>query len=378
MVMGTASTMACCAEAMGMMLPGGAAIPAVMADRIRNAEATGARAVAVAAEGLTPDKVMTQASMENALTMLLAVGGSTNALIHLTAIAARLGFELDLDGFDRMGRKTPVLVDLKPTGQGYMEDLYRAGGATTIMRQLKPLLNLDALTITGRTLGEELDAAPPGWDQKVVRPFDNPIYKDGAMVVLRGNLAPNGAIIKQCAAAQSLLQHEGRAVVFSSLADLAQRVDDPDLDVTADDILVLQNSGPKGVPGMPESGYLPIPKKLAQQGVKDMVRVSDARMSGTAFGTIVLHVSPESAIGGPLALVRSGDRIRLDTAGRRIDVLVSDEELAVRRAAWVAPPVKPEDLRGYRKLYMEDVEQAERGADFAFMRAPTRGIVPRA
>ena len=378
MVMGTASTMACCAEAMGMMIPGGAAIPAVMADRIRNAEETGARAVAIAAEGLTPDKVMTQAAFENALTMLLAVGGSTNALIHMAAIAARLGVERDLEGCDRMGRKTPVLVDLKPTGQGYMEDLYRAGGATTIMRELKPLLNLDALTITGRTLGENLDAAPRGWDQKVVRRFDDPIYKDGAMVVLRGNLAPNGAIIKQCAASQPLLQHEGRAVVFSSLADLANRIDDPALDVVADDILVLQNSGPKGVPGMPESGYLPIPKKLAEQGVTDMVRVSDARMSGTAFGTIVLHVSPESAVGGPLALVKNGDRIRLDTAGRRIDLLVSDEELAARRAAWVAPEPKPEDRRGYRKLYMEDIEQAERGVDFAFMRAPTRGVVPRA
>jgi dihydroxy-acid dehydratase len=377
MVMGTASTMACCAEAMGMMLPGGAAIPAVMADRIRHAEATGARAVALAAEGLTPDRVMTPAALENALTMLLAIGGSTNALIHLTAIAARLGYEVDLERFDEMGRRTPVLVDLKPTGKGYMEDLYRAGGATTILRQLKPMLALDALTVTGRTLGENLDAAAPDWDQTVVRPFGDPVYAGGAMAILRGNLAPGGAVVKQCAASQSLLQHEGRAVVFSSLADLAERIDDPDLDVAAEDILVLQNAGLRGVPGMPESGYLPIPKKLALKGVRDMVRISDARMSGTAFGTVVLHVSPESAIGGPLALVRTGDRIRLDTAGRRLDLLVSDEELAARRAAWQPPPPRPEDQRGYRRLYVEQVEQAEHGGDFAFMRPPVRGRIPR-
>jgi len=378
MVMGTASTMACCAEAMGMMLPGGAAIPAVMADRIRHAEATGARAVAMAAERLTPERIMTPAALENALTMLLAIGGSTNALIHLTAIAARLGYEVDLERFDAMGRRTPVLVDLKPTGQGYMEDLYRAGGATTVMRELRPLLALDALTVTGRTLGENLDAAAPGWGQSVVRSMADPVYAGGAMAVLRGNLAPGGAVIKQCAASQALLQHEGRAVVFSSLADLAERIDDPGLEVEADDILVLQNAGLRGVPGMPESGYLPIPKKLALRGVRDMVRISDARMSGTAFGTVVLHVSPESAVGGPLALVRTGDRIRLDTAGRRLDLLVSEAELAARRSAWQPPPQRPEDRRGYRWLYQQQVEQAERGGDFAFMRAPARGAIPRA
>jgi dihydroxy-acid dehydratase len=308
----------------------------------------------------------------------------TTAIIEDDAETRRMfaGWLRRAEGFDCVAEYADAeaalltLPDLQP--QVILSDINLPGiNGTECVRQLKPLLNLDALTITGKTLGQDIDDAPPGWDQKVVRRFDDPVYRDGAMVVLRGNLAPSGAIIKQCAAAQSLLQHEGRAVVFSSLADLAERIDDPDLDVNEDDILVLQNSGPKGVPGMPESGYLPIPKKLAQRGVKDMVRVSDARMSGTAFGTIVLHVSPESAVGGPLALVKSGDRIRLDTAGRRIDLLVSDEELAARRAAWVAPAVKPEDLRGYRKLYMEDVEQAERGVDFAFMRAPTRGVVPR-
>lgn len=370
-VMGTASTMALTVEAMGMMLPGGAAVPAVHAERRRLAEQTGARAVAMAAEGLTPDRIMTPAAFRNALRVLLAVGGSTNALIHLTAMAGRLGIGIDLEGFDKLGRETPVLVDLKPTGQHYMEDLYKAGGLTPILRELGSLIDRACLTVTGRTLGDNIDAAPPSWQQDVIRPLGNPVYANGAMAVLRGNLAPDGAIIKQAAATQSLLQHEGRAVVFDGLPDLAAKLDSPDLDVKPDDILVLRNAGPKGAPGMPEAGYIPIPKKLALQGVKDMVRISDARMSGTAYGTIVLHIAPESAAGGPLALVQTGDRIRLDTEGRRIDLLVDDAELAKRRAA--LPPLPTGDgRRGYEKLYFNSVTQADTGCDFEFAMSEIR------
>ncbi len=376
MVMGTASTMALCTEALGMMLPGGAAIPAVMADRIRNAEATGARAVAIAKEGLTPAKIMTPRAFENALRVLLAISGSTNAIVHFAAMAGRLGIELDLEAFDRLGRETPVLVDLKPTGQNYMEDLYRVGGLTTILREIKPLLHLDALTITGRTLGANIDAAPATMKQDVVRPFKNPIFKEGGMAVLRGNLAPGGAIVKQSAATAKLMQHEGRAVVFDTLEDLAARIDSPDLDVTADDVLVLRNAGPKGAPGMPEAGYIPIPKKLAQKGVKDMVRISDARMSGTAFGSIVLHITPESAVGGPLALVENGDRIRLDVAKRRLELLVSDDELAARRKKWRARKARSGDERGYRKLFLDTVQQADRGCDFDFLAPPATARTP--
>jgi dihydroxy-acid dehydratase len=366
-VMGTASTMALATEALGMMLPGGACIPAVMAERRRHAEETGTRAVAMAAEKLTPDKIMTAAAFRNALRVVLAAGGSTNALVHLTAIAGRCGIHIDLEAFDRMGRETPVLVDLKPTGQGYMEDLHRAGGLAPMLRELTALLDLDAMTVTGKSLGDNLAAAPAAFSQEVIKPFAKPVYASGAMAVLRGNLAPDGAIIKQAAAVQHLLQHEGRAVVFDGLPDLAARLDSPDLDVTADDILVLRNAGPKGAPGMPEAGYIPIPKKLAQQGVKDMVRISDARMSGTAFGTIVLHIAPEAAVGGPLGLVRSGDRIRLDTAGRRIDLLISDAEMASRRAALPKPPTG-DGRRGYERLYFDTVMQADTGCDFDFCR----------
>jgi len=379
MVMGTASTMALCSEALGMMLPQSACIPAVMAERMRNAEASGARAVGLAKERLTPDRIMTPAAFENALRMLLAIGGSTNAIVHLAAMAGRLGIAVDLDAFDRMGRKTPVLVDLKPTGQHYMEDLYKAGGAATILRELKPLLNLDALTVTGKTLGDNIAAAPPSYSgQKVVRPSKNPIFKEGGIAFLRGNLAPEGAIIKQSAMDPKLMRHEGRAVVFESLEDLANRVDDPELDVAAGDVLVLKSAGPKGAPGMPEAGYIPIPKKLAQKGVKDMVRISDARMSGTAFGSIVLHVTPESAVGGPLALVKNGDRIRLDVPARKLELKVSAAELAKRKKAWRAPRARPEDHRGYRRLFMETVTQADRGCDFDFCVPEMTARVPRA
>jgi dihydroxy-acid dehydratase len=366
MVMGTASTMALMAEALGMMLPGGAAIPAVMADRLRHAEATGARAVAMAREGLTPDKIMTPQAFANALRVLLAIGGSTNGLIHMTAVAGRLGIEVDLEACDAMGRETPVLVDLKPSGTGYMEDLHKAGGLTTILREISDLLHLDAMTCTGSTLRENIEAAPADWDQKVVRRRDDPVYSQGGIAVLRGNLCPGTAIIKQSGANPDLMTHSGRAVVFDSLEDMANRIDDPDLDVQADDVLVLRNAGPKGAPGMPESGYIPIPKKLASQGVRDMVRISDARMSGTAFGSVVLHVCPEAAVGGPLALVRDGDMITLDVPNRRLELDVSDEELEKRRADWKAPTLEWAD-RGYPRLHLQHVTQADEGCDLDFL-----------
>jgi dihydroxy-acid dehydratase len=319
---------------------------------------------------------MTPDAFENALRVLLAVGGSTNAIVHLTAMAGRLGIGIDLDGFDRMGRETPVLVDLKPTGQHYMEDLEKAGGLVTVLRELKPLLKLKARTVTGRTLGEDIAAAPSAWKQNVVRPFTNPIFKGGSIAVLHGNLAPGGAIIKQAAMDQRLTRHEGRAVVFESLEDLANRIDDPKLDVSADDILVMKQAGPKGAPGMPEAGYIPIPKKLAQKGLKDMIRISDARMSGTAFGAIVLHVTPESAAGGPLALVRNGDRIRLDVPARKLELLVSDAELKARRRSWKPPRPRKDDARGYRKLFLDTVTQADRGCDFDFLAQPGTIRVP--
>jgi dihydroxy-acid dehydratase len=376
-VMGTASTMACIAEALGITVPGGASPPAVTADRMRIAELTGAQAVEMARTGLTIDKVLTAKAFENAMRVLLAIGGSTNGIVHLTAIAGRLGFEVDLKGLDRMGRETPVLVDLKPSGQHYMEDFHAAGGMTTLLRELKPLLHLDALTVTGRTLGEELERAAPPFAQDVVRPRANPIYPQGGIAVLEGNLAPGGAIIKQSAADPRLMEHEGRAVVFENMADLVQRIDSDDLDVRADDVLVLKNIGPKGAPGMPEAGYIPIPRKLATAGVKDMVRISDGRMSGTAFGTIVLHVTPESAVGGPLAHVRSGDRIRLSVSRREISLLVSGEELAQRAKS--NPVTPPAAERGYRKLFLATVTQADKGVDFDFLRPPeTRDRVPKA
>ncbi len=367
-VMGTASTMACIAEALGMTMPGGASPPAVTADRIRIAEQTGAQAVQIARDKLTIDKVLRPAAFENAMRVLLAIGGSTNGIVHLAAIAGRVGLEIDLQALDRMGRETPVLLDLKPSGQHYMEDFHKAGGMATLLRELKPLLRLEALTITGRTLGEEIERTGPGFAQTVVRSVGNPIYCEGGIAVLWGNLAPGGAIIKQSAADPGLMEHEGRAVVFENVQDLAERIDADALDVTPQDILVLKNIGPKGAPGMPEAGYIPIPMKLARVGVKDMVRVSDGRMSGTAFGTIVLHVTPEAAIGGPLAHVRNGDRIRLSVKNREIALLISDEEVA--RRAHDNPVVEPTAERGYKKLFLQTVTQADKGADFDFMRAP--------
>jgi dihydroxy-acid dehydratase len=376
-VMGTASTMACIAEALGMTMPGGAAPPAVTSERMRIAEQSGAQAVQLARDRLTIDKILTAAAFQNAVTVLLAIGGSTNGLVHLTAIAGRLGFELDLQALDRIGRKVPVLIDLKPSGEHYMEHFQAAGGMPALLRELKPLLALDALTVTGRTLGEEIERAPAPFAQDVVRPLSNPIYPQGGIAVLRGNLAPQGAIIKQSAASAALMEHEGRAVVFEGLEDLAARIDDPALDVTPDDVLVLKNIGPLGGPGMPEAGYIPSPKKLALAGVKDMVRISDGRMSGTAFGTIVLHVAPEAALGGPLAYVMTGDRIRLSVSRREIALLVSANELAKRAAR--NPVARPAARRGYQKLFLQSVTQADHGVDFDFLRAEEmRGTVPKA
>ena len=370
MVMGTASTIACMIEALGMALPGAGTAPATHADRMRLAEASGAVAVRLAKDAVTPRQILTKSSFRNALAVLQAIGGSTNGLIHLTAVAGRMGIDIDLEEFDSLGRLVPVLVDLKPSGAHYMEHLHWAGGVPRLLQELAPLLDTTAATVAGGTLADVIARAEQVPGQTVIRPLDAPIHAGGGLAVLRGNLAPAGALLKRSAATPSLLRHEGRAVVFDSIPDMAARIDDDALDVTADDILVLRNAGPKGAPGMPEAGYLPIPRKLARAGVKDMVRISDARMSGTAFGTIVLHATPEAAIGGPLALVRTGDRIRLDADARTLDLLVDEEELARRRAAWVAPAPPAGAERGYLRLYLEQVLQADQGCDFAFCRPP--------
>jgi len=367
-VMGTASTMASVAEALGMMLPGTAAIPAVHADRLRAAEATGAAAVTLARSKLTPDRIVTARSVENALRVLLAIGGSTNAILHLTAIAGRAGIDISLRRLNELSDTTPVLVDLKPTGPHYMEDLFAAGGIGAVLRELKPLLHLDCLTVTGESLGERLAQDEAGFvDRAAIRPLGSPLQPAGGLVALFGSLAPRGAILKRSAADAKLFEREGRAVVFTSLDDLAARIDDPALDVTPEDFLVLQHAGPTSASAMPEAGYLPIPGKLARAGVKDMVRISDARMSGTAYGTVVLHVTPDAASGGPLAKVRQGDRIRLSVTERKLDLLVDAAELARRPA-----PVTPPPARGYARLYREQILQADHGCDFDFLRrAPT-------
>lgn len=366
-VMGTASTMACLAETLGITVAGAAAIPAVHADRLRAAEASGETAVALSRSRLTLDRLITPASVENALRVLMAVGGSTNAVIHLTAIAGRLGILVTLQEINRISDETPVLVDLKPSGEHYMEDLFAAGGVAGVLRELRPALRLDCRTVTGETLSARLDAAPAWVDRAVIRSAAEPFQAVGGLVALFGSLAPRGAILKRSAADPRLFEHEGRAVVFRSLDDLGERIDAPGLPVTPDDVLVLQNAGPLGGPGMPEAGYLPIPQKLARAGVKDMLRISDARMSGTAFGTIVLHVTPEAAAGGPLAAVRDGDRIRVSVKERRLDLLVDAAEIA-RRVAARPPAAAP--ARGYRRLYAEHVLQADAGCDFDFLRPP--------
>ena len=369
-VMGTASTMACLIEALGLCLPGTAAIPAVHADRLRAAEATGVAAVKLIGSKLTPSQLVNEKSVENALRVLLALGGSTNAVIHLTAIAGRAGVKVSLEHLNELSDSTPVLVNLKPVGNGYMEDFCAAGGMGALLRELKPRLHLDCMTVTGETLGERLahDAGHDGAfvDRSIIAAFDKPVEAEGGLVALFGNLAPKGAILKRSAADAKLFENEGRAVVFASLADLAARIDDPALEVEPTDILVLQNAGPHAEACMPEAGYLPIPKKLAQRGVKDMIRVSDARMSGTAFGTIVLHVTPDAASGGPLGLVRNGDRIRLSVKRRRIELLVDDAELQKRARVATRAPQIPQ--RGYAKLFAEQILGADEGCDFGFLR----------
>ena len=366
-VMGTASSMAVIAETLGVMLPNTASIPAVHADRLRASEQTGALAAKMAIQGGPKlDQLITEESVENALRVLLGVSGSTNAMIHLTAIAGRAGVEVDLKRFNELSDETPVLVDLKPVGTGYMEDFHAAGGLDGVLRALASQLNLQTLDVTGQNLEQRLkQEQAETTDLSVIRNTQNPVDAQGGLIALHGTLAPEGAILKRAAATSSLLEHEGRAVVFSSLEDLAARIDSPDLDVNADDILVLQNAGPRSPSGMPEAGYLPIPKKLAKVGVKDMVRISDARMSGTAFGTIVLHVTPEADLGGPLALVQNGDRIRLSAAAKTIDLLVTPEELERRRCA--LPPSSTPPSRGYRKLYHDTILPAPQGCDFDFL-----------
>lgn len=365
-VMGTASTMACIAETLGMALPGTAAIPAAHSDRLVAAEESGRTAVRLIHRPILPSEIITNRSVENAFRVLMALGGSTNAIVHLTAIAGRLAIRIPMERLNEISDETPVLVDLKPVGEGYMEDFFAAGGVGAVLRELEPLLHLDTIDVNGRSLRDRLEE-PIDWiDRSVILPFDDPVSKVGGLIALRGSLAPDGAIFKRAAATPSLFETEGRAVVFEGLDDLSQRIDDPDLDVQANDVLVLKNAGPHAA-GMPEAGYLPIPKKLAHAGVKDMVRISDARMSGTAFGTIVLHVAPEAAIGGPLAVVRNGDRIRLSVASKRIDLLVDEKEIK-RRLEGFQPPPAPE--RGYRALYRRSVLQAPQGCDFDFLVQP--------
>lgn len=364
MVMGTASTMACLAEALGMMLPGGATPPSGSAARLRHAVATGRRAADLARRRRRPRRVLTPAAFRNALVALMALGGSTNAVVHLLAVARRARVPLALTDFSAVSAQVPLLVDCKPAGAGYLEDMDRAGGMPVLLKALEPLLDPAAFTVAGRTMGQLLAAfeAPQGW-QKVIRPLDAPLGPRGALRVLSGSLAPDGAVFKAAATSGALWRHEGPAAVFDSIEDAVARIDDPALGLTADHVLVLRNAGPVGA-GMPEAGSLPIPKYLARQGVKDMVRVSDARMSGTAYGTVVLHCAPEAAVGGPLALVRDRDRIRLDVDAGTIDLLVPEEELSVRRASWRHP--KP-PLRGYARLHHEHVQQAHLGADLDFL-----------
>ena len=365
MVMGTASSFACMVETLGMCLPTAASIPATHADRFRIAEMSGTQAVQIAKDKLTPDKIMTEAAFYNALTVLQAVGGSTNCLVHITAVAGRMGVKIDLKKFDEIGRRTPVLVDLKPTGDHYMEHYHWAGATPRLLQELGELIDATTRTVTGGTLKDYAAVAEIVPGQTVIRGKDNPITAVGGLAMLYGNLAPRGALIKHSAMSDKFRKHEGRAVVFESIEDMEARLDDPALDVTADDVLVLRNAGPIGAPGMPEAGYVPIPKKIARTGVKDMLRLSDARMSGTAFGAVVLHVTPESAIGGPLGLVRNGDRIRIDVEARKLDLLVDDAEMERRRKTWKAPP--PHADRGYAKLYLDHVTQADTGCDFDFL-----------
>ncbi|WP_222184559.1 IlvD/Edd family dehydratase [Geminicoccus harenae] len=374
MTMGTASTMASMAEALGVTLSENAAYPAVDARRARLAHLTGRRAVQMVVDDLRLSKILTPAAFANAIRVNGAIGGSTNAVVHLLAIAGRIGVDLTLEDWDRLGRDVPCLLDLMPSGRFLMEDFCYAGGLPALMSRIADLLELDALTVSGRTLGENIATAQV-FDDEVIRPRDRPLAAQGGIAVLRGNLAPGGAIIKPSAATPELMQHRGRAVVFEDIDDYKRRVDDPALEIDPSSVMVLKNCGPKGYPGMAEVGNMALPKKLLQQGIRDMVRISDARMSGTAFGTVVLHTAPEAAAGGPIALVRDGDLIELDVAGRRLHLAVDEAELARRRAAWTAP--EPAMGSGYQKLYVDHVLQADRGADLDFLVGCRGAAVPR-
>ena len=364
MTMGTASTMASLGEAMGIGLPMNGSIPAVDSRRAVLAEESGKRAVELVRQNITISKILTRAAFENAVRVNGAIGGSTNAVVHLLALAGRLGVDFKLEDWDRLGRDVSTLVDLKPSGRFLMEEFFDAGGLPVVMKRIEHLLNRDAPAVEGGTIGERI-ASAQCWDDEVIRTLDNPLTPQGGIMVLKGNLAPNGAIIKPSAASPRLMQHRGRALVFESAEEMRARIDDPDLDVDADTVLVLKNAGPRGYPGMPEVGTMSLPKKLLAQGVTDMVRVSDARMSGTAFGTVILHVAPESALGGPLALVQTGDMIIIDAAGRRLELDLPAEEIERRRAAFVPPP--PQFERGYGRLYIDHVQQADKGVDFDFL-----------
>jgi dihydroxy-acid dehydratase len=365
-VMGTASTMACLAAVLGFMPLDAASAPAVHADRLRIAEEAGAQAVRLIRNPVAPLSLMTQGNLDNAARVLLALGGSTNAIVHLAAIAGRAGLNLDLKRLDALSETTPVLVDLKPTGDGYMEDFHAAGGMQALLWELRDLLDLTTKDLDGVSLADRIGDGSHFVDRRIIRERAKPVSPVGGLIALFGSLAPDGAILKRSAATPSLFETEARCLVFDGLADLSARIDDPDLDVTAQDILVLKNVGPRSPAGMPEAGYLPIPKKLARQGVKDMVRMSDCRMSGTAFGTIVLHISPEAAVGGPLALVETGDRIRLSVKDRWLELLVDEATLAARRAAWQPAPAPK---RGWDRLVHEQVTQAPEGADLRFLQA---------
>lgn len=375
MTMGTASTMASMCEALGLQLPTGAAIPAVDSRRYALAEFAGQRIVEMVGEELSISKILTRDAFENAIRVNAAIGGSTNAIVHLLAIAGRLGVQLRIDDFDDLIRDVPFLVNLQPSGEYLMEDFYYAGGLPVVMKELGDMLHTGAPTVSGRTLGENV-AGAKNYDEKVVKPRARPLDTGAGTAILRGNLCPDGAVIKQSAATEALMTHRGRAVVFDSIEDLHARLDDPGLDIDETCVMVLKNAGPRGYPGMPEVGNLPLPKKVLEKGIDDMVRISDARMSGTCFGTIVLHVAPESALGGPLALVENGDFIRLDVPNRALTLEVDDAELERRRAAWRAP--EPPADRGYARLYVDHVLQADEGVDFDFLRGGSGGAIPRA
>jgi len=361
MTMGTAATMMSAVEALGMSLPGSSAIPAPDANHSRMASVSGRRIVEMVWEDLKPSDIMTEGAFENAISTVMAMGGSTNSVVHLIAMAGRLGLPIDLDRFDAISRRVPWLADIRPSGKWLMEDFYYAGGLPALLGELKDLLHTDAVTVSGRTLGEDIAAADV-YNEEVIRRRINPLGGQGGLVVLRGNLAPDGAVIKQTAMDPKFMTHRGPAVVFADYNDMAARIDDPDLDVTPDSVIVLKHAGPQGGPGMPEWGMLPIPKKILEMGIRDMVRISDARMSGTSYGTCVLHVAPESWVGGPLAFVRNGDMIELDVEGRRLHLDVSEQELDARRAAWTPPKRKFE--RGFGAIYADHITQADKGCDF--------------